>query len=110
MQWSNLNISVNENLNVFYEYKVAQSARQAFMYYKSTLLVMFENGCTGPLIDIMHLTRLNVTEYLGWRTELCCHHGWPETSLPLSGTSETVKHSKNRQSHTYNSDSNTTVH
>lgn len=28
--------------------------------------------------------------YLGWRTEPCCHRGWPETSLPPSGTSETV--------------------
>lgn len=37
--------------------------------------------------------------YLGWRTGLCCHHGWPETSLPLSGTSETVKHNTN--SHTF---------
>lgn len=35
--------------------------------------------------------------YLGWRTGLCCHHGWPETSLPLSETSETVKHSTHKQ-------------
>lgn len=43
--------------------------------------------------------------YLVWRTGLCCHHGWPGTSLPLSGTSETVNN-MNRQSHTA-SDSNT---
>lgn len=38
--------------------------------------------------------------YLGLRTELCCRHGWPGTSRPRSGTSETVRHSTSSDSHT----------
>lgn len=32
--------------------------------------------------------------YLGWRTGLCCHRGWPGTSPLLSGTAETGKTSQ----------------
>lgn len=66
-----------------------------FIHHKCPIQNCWKWDKTRPTND----TSLYMATYLGWRTELCCHHGLPETSLPLSGTSETVKHNTNKQSH-----------
>lgn len=66
-----------------------------FIHHKCPIQNCWKWDKTWPTND----TSLYMATYLGWRTELCCHHGLPETSLPLSGTSETVKHNTNKQSH-----------